>query len=89
MKYMCTMNEIDSNPISAGAPQFEITPEMIEAGQRCLDDLFDATVEAGSESGLMCIPGGWAEAVYRAMHRMRCRRAGLDLSHYLLPKSDR
>jgi hypothetical protein len=45
----------------------ETTPEMIKAGQRCLDDLFDATVDAGSDAGLMCIPGGWAEAVYRAM----------------------
>jgi hypothetical protein len=45
----------------------EITPEMIRAGQRCLDELFDATVDAGSDAGLMCIPGGWAEAVYLAM----------------------
>ena len=44
-----------------------VTPAMIEAGRRRLDELFDATVEAGSDVGLMCIPGGWAEAVYRAM----------------------
>ena len=54
-------------PEGAGAPGIEMTPAMIDAGQRCLDDLFDATVEVGSDVGLMCIPGGWAEAVYRAM----------------------
>jgi hypothetical protein len=54
-------------------PDEEVTPEMIEAGQRCLDELFDATVEAGADAGLMCIPGGWAEAVFRAMSNKRNR----------------
>jgi hypothetical protein len=57
----------------AGVPEvkIEVTPEMIEVGQRCLDDLFDATVELGADVGLMCIPGGWAEAVFLAMNRAK------------------
>jgi len=55
---------VDKNP----GCEMEITPEMIEAGERILNDLLDATIDPASESGLMCIPGGWAEAVYRAMH---------------------
>ena len=49
----------------------EITSEMIEAGQDCLESMLDASLDSGSESGLMCIPAGWAEAVYRAMHEKR------------------
>ncbi len=56
---------------AAGAPEAEseITPEMIRAGERCLDDLLDAAIPPGS--GLMCIPGGWAKEVYVAMRRSR------------------
>ena len=65
----CGMKQEDS-PNNAGAPVTEeVTPAMIKAGDRCLDELFDATLDPGSESGLTCIPGGWAEAVYRAMRR--------------------
>ncbi len=48
----------------------EITPEMIAAGQRCLEDLFDRAVP--SYENLSYIPEGWAEAVYRAMQAERC-----------------
>jgi hypothetical protein len=59
----------DKNPCE----EIEVTPMMVKAGERCLDELFDATVEAGSAAGLMCIPGGWAEAVYRAMTYAKSR----------------
>lgn len=46
-----------------------ITPEMIKAGQSCLDHLLDRSV--GPTEGLWVIPEDWAEAVYRAMHACR------------------
>jgi hypothetical protein len=52
-----------------------ITPEMIEAGERCLDHLFEVAIEPFSETGLMCSPIGWAEKVYLAMWRKRNRQA--------------
>lgn len=60
---------------SAGAPEteIEVTAAMIEAGDLCLDNLFDATAPSGRDEGLMCIPGGWAEAVFRAMWGKRNR----------------
>jgi hypothetical protein len=66
-----TSGALSAKAEGAGAPAIEVTPEMVEVGQRCLDDLFDATLDPGLESGLQCIPGGWAEAVYRAMYRKR------------------
>ena len=59
-------------------PEIRITPEMVEAGQHCLDYLLDRATEP--ESGLMCIPEGWAEAVYRAMHGKRDRQPAVELS---------
>lgn len=45
----------------------KITPIMIAAGQACLDELIDRATAPGE--GLVCIPDGWAEAVYRVMRR--------------------
>jgi hypothetical protein len=50
------------------APEIEITPEMIEAGERCLNNLLDGTIQ--DTQGLHCIPEGWAELVYRAMAKV-------------------
>ncbi len=45
----------------AGAPEIEVTPEMVEAG---------ASVLAGFDTTLApCTEGIWAERVYRAMRR--------------------
>jgi hypothetical protein len=46
----------------------EITPEMIEAGTFCLNQLLDGITP---ESGLMCIPSDWAALIYRAMEKCR------------------
>ncbi len=52
-------------------PEIEVTPAMVEAGKARLDYLLDGAIEG--ESGLMCIPSGWAEEVYRAMETARPR----------------
>ena len=51
------------------SPEIEVTPEMAGAGKARLDYLLDGTIEM--ESGLRCIPSGWAEEVYRAMEKAR------------------
>ena len=51
-----------------------------EAGERCLDDLFDVAIEPFSERGLMCNPTGWAKKVYLAMSRKKDRPAYVDAS---------
>jgi hypothetical protein len=49
----------------------EITPEMIKAGQDCLDDLFERACSDLEPEGLWAIPPDWAEPVYLAMYRKR------------------
>jgi hypothetical protein len=65
-------------PKWVGAPaEPEITPEMIEAGERCLNELLDAALTS-PEAVVLYIPGEWAEAAYRAMYRMRNRQQLAD-----------
>lgn len=54
-------------------PQIEVTPEMIAAGQQCLEGLLDGAIDPTSDagSGLMCIPSDWAKRVYLAMWKAR------------------
>ena len=55
-------------PTAKPKDEIEITPAMIEAGERCLNNLFEGTVM--DTEGLRCIPEGWAERVYLAMARV-------------------
>lgn len=51
----------------AGAPEIDVTPDMIEAGATRLDDLLIAG------GGLMCTLTYAAEEVYLAMERVKYR----------------
>jgi hypothetical protein len=75
----CSLGASTDSAVEAGAPddEIEITHEMIRAGEACLDDLFDASIEPYSDRGLMCSPGVWAERVFQAMWRKRNRPASV------------
>ncbi len=62
--------ELKAASVEADLSCVEVTPEMIAAGQRCLNDLFDRAVPVSYEN-LDYIPEGWAEAVYRAMQKQK------------------
>ena len=52
----------------------EVTPEMIEAGERCLNEFLDSVASSSPEVGVLYIPGEWAAAAFRAMCLARDHR---------------
>jgi hypothetical protein len=58
-------SEASTTSAEAGAPELEVTGQMIEAGSNTLDEFI---IPGG---GLMCSPTYVAEAVYRAMEKQR------------------
>ena len=70
-------NVAEAAPEGVGAPEpeIEITPEMIEAGEECLNNLIDRAVESADDV-VLSIPKGWVKKVYLAMQRIRNRQLG-------------